>query len=86
MGFIGDLENLELKPNPAEVESLFTVSLYELLDESKWSTHDFSTPVFNGGGEGGEGESRTPPIWGLTAYILKRFLKDVLVKCSDSTR
>ena len=83
VGFIGDLENLELKPNPVEVESLFTVSLYELLDETKWSVRDFSTPVFNGGGDG---ESRTPPIWGLTAYILKRFLKDVLVKCSDSTR
>ncbi len=73
VGFIGDLADLDLKPNPDEVEYLFTVSFEDLLDETKWTTQAFNTPVFNGDNYA---------IWGLTGYLLNRFLKDVLSKCS----
>lgn len=76
VGFIGDMANLNLKPNPDEVEYLFTVSLEELLDPSRWTSQPFSPPVFTG---------ETEVVWGLTAYLLERFVKDVLVKCSLSS-
>lgn len=75
IGFIGELNNLVLTPNSDEVEQYFTVSLEELLDEQKWLTRNFSTPVFTGGPH---------TIWGLTAYLLDKFLKDVVLKCSKA--
>jgi len=66
VGFIGDLKDIVLTPNPDEVEQLFSVPLKALLDESNWTIRDYSTPVFNGG---------PFVIWGLTAYLLDRFLK-----------
>lgn len=75
VGFIGELNDLALQPNPEEVEYLFTVPISELLDDKKWSQRPFSTPVFSGG-------DSNNVIWGLTAYLLNKFLKDVLLKCS----
>lgn len=72
VGFIGELNNLALSPNPDEVEQLFTVPLEDLLDFKKWTIKHFSTPVFTGG---------PFPIWGLTAYLLHRFVTDVVQKC-----
>ena len=74
VGFLGELSDLALRPNPDEVEYLFTVPLSELLDDAKWTLRPFSTPVFSGGGDSND------VIWGLTAYLLNRFLKDVLLK------
>lgn len=77
VGFLGELNDLTLRPNPEEVEYLFTLPLSDLLDSSKWSTPPFSTPVFSGG-------ENNDVIWGLTAYLLNRFLKDVLLQCTIS--
>jgi nudix motif 8 len=62
-----------MTPNPDEVEQLFSVPLNDLLNKNNWVIRDFSTPVFTGG---------PFVIWGLTAYLLNRFLKDVVSKCS----
>lgn len=48
VGYIGELNDLTLTPNPDEVEQLFSVPLADLLDKSKWVIRDFSTPVFTG--------------------------------------
>lgn len=76
IGFIGELNDLVLTPNSDEVEQYFTIPLYDLLDEQKWLTRNFSTPVYTGGPH---------TIWGLTAYLLEKFLKDVVLKCTSST-
>ena len=76
VGFIGELNDLVLSPNPAEVESLFTVPLADLLDEKQWLIREFSAPVFTGG---------QYVIWGLTAFLLHKFLKDVILKCNISS-
>mmetsp|Transcript_15317 Transcript_15317/g.25574 ORF Transcript_15317/g.25574 Transcript_15317/m.25574 type:complete len:403 (+) Transcript_15317:120-1328(+) len=74
VGFIGELSELVLTPNSDEVEQFFTVPLEELLDDQKWLARNFSTPVFTGGPHN---------IWGLTAYLLEKFLRDVVLKCSS---
>ena len=48
VGYIGELNELTLTPNPDEVDQLFTVPLADLLDKNKWVIRDFSTPVFTG--------------------------------------
>ena len=48
VGYIGELNDLTLTPNPDEVEQLFSVPLADLLDKNKWVIRDFSTPVFTG--------------------------------------
>lgn len=48
VGYIGELNDLILTPNPDEVEQLFSVPLADLLDKNKWVIRDFSTPVFTG--------------------------------------
>ena len=64
-----DLAELNLKPNPDEVAELFTVPLASLMDKRQWIYKDDHAPIFVGGPH---------VIWGLTGYILERFLKDVL--------
>jgi nudix motif 8 len=73
VGFIGELTELNLRPDEDEVEQVFTIPLNDLLDDSKWTHKEFSTPAFHGG---------PFVIWGLTAYLLHRFLKDVVKKCT----
>jgi hypothetical protein len=53
-----------------QVSECFTIPLYTLLDKQHW-LHDeaHKTIVFTGGPH---------IIWGLTAYILDRFIKEVL--------
>jgi len=75
IGFIGELNDLVLTPNSDEVEQYFTIPLEDLLDEQKWLTRNFSTPVFTGGPH---------TIWGLTAYLLEKFLKEVVMKCTSN--
>lgn len=72
VGFIGELSTIQLSPNPDEVQEHFTVPLKDLLNRDSWVIRDFSAPVFTGG---------PYVIWGLTAYLLERFLQDVLLKC-----
>ena len=73
VGFIGELNDLKLAANPDEVDALFTVPMEALLDEANWTYRDFSAPVFNGGPH---------VIWGLTAYLLDRLLKEILIKAT----
>jgi len=71
VGFLGELNDLKLAANPDEVEQFFTVPMDSLLVESNWTHRDFSAPVFNGG---------PFVIWGLTAYLLDRLLKEIILK------
>jgi nudix motif 8 len=71
VGYVGELESLNLSPNPSEVDECFTVPIKDLLNRDLWVIRDFSAPVFTGG---------PFVIWGLTAYLLDRFLQDVLLK------
>lgn len=81
VGFIGELNDLNLTPNADEVESIFTVPLSVLLDEKMWVHEDGSNDL------GGPGVFTGGPhrIWGLTAYLLEIFLRDVIQKCHSST-
>ena len=74
VGYIGELNDLKhiISPNPDEVEQLFTVPMEKFLNKKNWEVKEFSTPVFTGG---------PFVIWGLTAYLLERFIKDVVMKC-----
>lgn len=76
VGFIGEIQDLTLTPNSDEVEEYFTVPLRQVLDDSFWTARHFSTPIFNGG---------PYAIWGLTAYLLDRFRRDILLKCTSTT-
>jgi 8-oxo-dGTP pyrophosphatase MutT (NUDIX family) len=49
IGYIGELNDRILSPNPDEVEQLFTIPISDLMDASKWTQKDFSTPAFHGG-------------------------------------
>jgi 8-oxo-dGTP pyrophosphatase MutT (NUDIX family) len=69
--FLGqDLAKVDLQPNPDEVAEVFTIPLASLFDKSQWIYKDDHAPIFIGG---------PYVIWGLTGYILERFLKDVLL-------
>ncbi|CEG38065.1 nudix hydrolase 3 [Plasmopara halstedii] len=69
VGFIGEMSDRTVAINEAEVESLFTVSLRDLMDQDNWIHHSNATPVFTGGPH---------VIWGLTAYLLDICLSEVL--------
>ena len=71
IGFVGDIENLNVTPNIDEVGEWFTVPIASLLDKDNWTMREFSAPIFRGG---------PYPIWGLTGYLLHRFLDDVVLK------
>lgn len=75
VGFIGELNDLVISPNLDEVEQFFTVPIKDLLNEKHWIFRDFSAPVFNGG---------PFVIWGLTAYLLDHFIKEVVLKSEIS--
>mmetsp|Transcript_4003 Transcript_4003/g.6075 ORF Transcript_4003/g.6075 Transcript_4003/m.6075 type:complete len:415 (-) Transcript_4003:165-1409(-) len=71
--FIGEIGGKVLKPNPDEVAECFTVPLVSLLDRERWVHRKDYAPIFTGGPH---------IIWGLTGYIIERFLKDVLARYS----
>mgnify|MGYP002007874078 CR=1 FL=1 len=70
VAFIGDIESLELRFDDGEVEDFFTVSLETIAKRTNWQLQDHAAPIFKGGAP--------HPIWGLTAYVLDRFLRRVL--------
>lgn len=57
--------------NYSEVSECFTVSIASLLDKSKWIHRNDCAPIFVGG---------PYIIWGLTGYIVDRFVRDILVR------
>ncbi|POM62078.1 NUDIX hydrolase-like domain containing hypothetical protein [Phytophthora palmivora] len=69
VGFIGEMSDQSVAINEAEVESLFTVPLRDLMNQDNWIRHSNATPVFTGGPH---------VIWGLTAYLLDICLSEVL--------
>ncbi len=69
--FIGDITSANLQPNPDEVAECFTVPLDLFLDSDRWVHRQDFAPMFTGG---------PYAIWGLTGYIVNRFVKDVLAR------
>jgi len=67
--YIGEIGDAVLRPNPEEVAECFTVPLACFLDPDRWVHRKDFAPIFTGGPQ---------PIWGLTGYIVNRFVKDVL--------
>ncbi|KAJ0404341.1 hypothetical protein P43SY_001461 [Pythium insidiosum] len=70
VGYIGEMSDRSLIINEAEVDSLFTVSLKDLVEPRNWIRRPNATPVFTAGPH---------VIWGLTAYLLDICLSDVLL-------
>ena len=69
--YIGEISHLDLQPSADEVAEVFTVPLSSFLDRSRWVKRENFAPIFVGGPH---------VIWGLTGYILDRFMKDVLAR------
>ena len=73
VGYIGEIDDIQFKPNLDEVESYFTVPIKDLVDEKNWIIRENATPIFTGGHH---------HIWGLTAYLLQKFVRDVVNRCN----
>jgi len=58
------------------VEQFFTIPIKDLIAEKNWVVRDFSAPVFTGG---------PFVIWGLTAYLLDHFIKDVVLQTEEAS-
>jgi len=69
--YIGEIGHLDLRPNSDEVAECFTVPLSMFLDRERWVRRPDFAPIFTGGPH---------VVWGLTGYILNRFVKDVLAR------
>ena len=64
-----DLSESSLSINPSEVAAAFSVSLSDLANPRHWTRVPYHTPVFEHGEH---------VVWGLTAYILDRFMRKAL--------
>jgi 8-oxo-dGTP pyrophosphatase MutT (NUDIX family) len=71
--FLGEVDDLRLVPNPDEVSEVFSIPLVSLLRRSDWIHREGFAPIFVGGPH---------VIWGLTGYIIERFVKDILLRYS----
>lgn len=75
LGFIGHIESLDIRRNPKEVESVFTMKLHQLCDPGNRHytyfdrQHKYTSPVFLGG------EHR---VWGFSAIMLDQALRIIL--------
>lgn len=68
VAFIGEIKDLDVRFNDGEVEDIFTVPLESIAKRTNWQLQDHAAPIF-----------KAPhTIWGLTAYVLDRFLHRVL--------
>jgi len=67
--FVGEIGDLNLRPNPDEVSEVFTVPLTCLVEKNDWIHREGFAPIFVGAPH---------VLWGLTGYIVERFVKDVL--------
>ena len=74
VGYIGEIEELQLSPNLDEVELYFTVPLEELVRGKNWIIRENATPIFTAG--------QHHHIWGLTSYLLLKFVKNVVNRCN----
>jgi nudix motif 8 len=80
IGFIQDdvSKDKNIVINPTEVDSWFSISLEKLADPDNWSRKPYHTPVFID-------EEKHAVVWGLTAYILDRFMRKALRRSYDRT-
>lgn len=69
--YIGEIGDKDLRPNSDEVAECFTVPLSLFLDHDRWVRKPDFAPIFTGGPH---------MIWGLTGYIVNRFVKDILAR------
>ena len=67
--YLGELPD-NLQANDDEVARVFTIPLSKFLENSLWIQKEELAPIFIGGPE---------IIWGLTGYILERFIKDIIL-------
>lgn len=65
--FLGETNQLD--PNPDEVAEAFTVPLELFLDRDRWVHKQHYAPIFTAGPH---------LIWGLTGYIIHRFIIDIV--------
>lgn len=76
VGYIGRIEDLKFNINYDEVEEIFTVPISDFLNPNLWQSKTVGPPAFNG----------APfVIWGLTAYIMDRFMNEILGQCDINT-
>ncbi|DBA00779.1 TPA: hypothetical protein N0F65_004684 [Lagenidium giganteum] len=75
VGFIGEISDQSVVINEAEVDSLFTVPLKDLVNADLWIRRPNATPVFTGGPH---------VVWGLTAYRLDLCVEEVLLLDSEA--
>lgn len=71
IGFLGELNDITLHPNPDEVQAYFTIPVVKLMNQEKWVIKPGVSPVFTGG---------PYIIWGLTGYLLRAFITEVIEK------
>ena len=67
--YLGEVPD-DLRHNSDEVAKVFTIPLSNLLKNDLWLQKQDLAPIFVGGPE---------IIWGLTGYILERFVKDIIL-------
>jgi len=67
--YLGEIPE-DLSHNSDEVAKVFTIPLSNLLKGDLWMQKQDLAPIFVGGPE---------IIWGLTGYILERFVKDIIL-------
>lgn len=72
LGFLGELEELELTINEDEIDVVFALTMAQLVDPDlryeQMFSHRGPFPVFDAG---------PFPVWGLTAWIMREVLADV---------
>ncbi|HEY4224006.1 MAG TPA: CoA pyrophosphatase [Myxococcota bacterium] len=73
VGFVGERADAStMTPSPAEIDAVFALTLDELL------AHREVRPLVRSGRDGPWYTGGPHPVWGLTAFILEEFLRDVL--------
>ncbi len=69
--YLGEIGNADIRPSADEVAEVFTVPLSLFLESERWVHRQGFAPIFTGGPH---------VIWGLTGYIIHRFVKDILAR------
>jgi len=67
IAYLGQFENLNIKINPEEVKSCFSIPMFDIVNRTKWEFPPGRTPVYRPG-------VNDDTVWGLTASLLDRFL------------
>lgn len=82
VAYIGEIDTSKIKPNASEVDSVFTLTLSQLLDVNQRAfvvineATELKMPVFKAGPH---------PVWGLTALILNLVLNTTVLPATAIT-